>query len=380
MIYFEDSLASVCDNVPKNITQRDMQILRSLNTQCNKQIGLTDRQFDLARKILSTYKIDYSVDTKLPVRSLDRSKWIRFVEYDGDLKIGIRFVFQKKYADKISLIEKLCKDISQYDNEDKIRYYPCNEQLLYEIVEQFKNTDFNIHNDIMTAYEDICKIKNNPERYAPGVYDFEIKNLHPDTHKLAIDYLGEPNSENLVAYHDRKNFFGLYNVTPLLTGNSLTEKVAMRKLHKIQLPKSSFTEADIVKVIWDLDRFPLLIITGQDPLRDVIEYYTALKNLIPAQDISVMFHLLNDIYGAEFNTYIKDNNINNKVDINKKVVFVEQDKINKIMIQSDWQAECAVSNQGFFSASNESYLNGIDLLIVYDDYVLSRKNNIEKIL
>ena len=379
MLCFEDKLSSVCDSIPKNISQRDIQILRSLNKQCYKEIGLTDKQFELAKRILASYEISYPDVTRLPVRQLDRSKWIRLVKYDGDLKIGIRFVFQKKYADKITIIDKLSKGVHQYDNEDKVRYYPCNEQLLYEVVEQFKNTDFEISEDVMSAYKDISDVIKNPELYIPGVYNYKLKNLHPNTQEYAINYLGEPNSDNLVAYHDRKSFLGLFNVTPLLTGKSLTEKVAMRSKHNIQISKTQFSESDIVKVIWDLDRFPLLIITGTDPLRDVIEYYTALKNLIPSHEISVMFHLPNDIYGAEFNNYIKDKKINNKVDLDKKVVFVSQDRMNKVMVQSEWRPECAINSHGFFSSINESYLNGIDLLITHDDHALPWKNIIEKI-
>ena len=50
------------------------------------------------------------------------------------------------------------------------------------------------------------------------------------------------------------------------------------------------------------------------------------------ESCSVLFRLDNDADGAEFNQYIKRNNLNNLVDNNTKIVYISNNKIPKPML------------------------------------------------
>ena len=117
----------------------DAKILKSIAKQLSKKIALTDRQYELVKTKLVEYKDqfqDNGVDIEscienlaYPLREIDRSKWVRKVEYKGEDCLAIRFTFNKKL---IELLEKTRTKEKAYDRETKIHYfYPCKTNSLF---------------------------------------------------------------------------------------------------------------------------------------------------------------------------------------------------------------------------------------------------------
>ena len=72
------------------------------------------------------------------------------------------------------------------------------------------------------------------------------------------------------------------------------------------------------------------------------------------------------------NNYVKDNNLNNWVDENTKVVYIKKDKLPKVLLKSEFKPQTAVSKSSL--RSNRLVTNYVNFncdLIVYNDTDLS---------
>ena len=113
----------------------DHSLMFSFAKQISNSIPFTDRQCDLAKTKISYYKEqleknNYEVNDlsqlRMPLRSIDRSRWIKIVELnDNELWIGIRFIFQKKLILQLDKLKRLMSDSQDafYDKEYKIHYF-----------------------------------------------------------------------------------------------------------------------------------------------------------------------------------------------------------------------------------------------------------------
>ena len=114
----------------------DINLIQSLGRQVVRSIPLTDRQYDLAvvkcndyYNILYEFGIDKTAfeNLRMPLREIDRSKWVRKVEYKGEDCLAIRFTLNKKL---IELLEKTRTKEFSYDRESKIHFFPYDEQTI----------------------------------------------------------------------------------------------------------------------------------------------------------------------------------------------------------------------------------------------------------
>ena len=82
-------------------------IMFSIAKQVFRGTALTAKQYALVKKLLVEYYTDqfdaHEIDLKeaveklrFPLREIDSSHWIKFVEYKGENMIAIRFPFNKK--------------------------------------------------------------------------------------------------------------------------------------------------------------------------------------------------------------------------------------------------------------------------------------------
>ena len=122
------------------LNSSDVNLIQSLGRQVVRGIPLTDRQYDLAvvkcndyYNILYEFGIDKTTfeNLRMPLREIDRSKWVRKVEYKGDNCLAIRFTFNKKL---IELLEKTRTKEKAYDRETKIHYFPYDEQTIFQVI------------------------------------------------------------------------------------------------------------------------------------------------------------------------------------------------------------------------------------------------------
>ena len=104
----------------------------------------------------------------------------------------------------------------------------------------------------------------------------------------------------------------------------LTKKILDRKYPMINIDLKKWQLNHLTECIDQLQRYPLLVIVSmQDKraLEQLQQFHTQFKNLIDPKDISVLVRLPNKGTGAEFNTYVKDNGINNSLANTTKIVL-----------------------------------------------------------
>jgi len=341
-----------------NIERSDVNLIASFAKQTARGIGFTDRQYELAKTKLISYKEqldkaghkdieDVFDNLRIPLRSIDRTRYISIVNMDTECQIAVRFTFQKKLISALEAVKKTIKVDSEYDKENKIHYFPYSEYNLYTLVSIFKDKNFDLDETVKEIYSKIEILK--AEDYVPGVYDFALRNLKQTATNFLTQQLGTPEHENLVIYKDRSILHGLQHFDTSALEESyklytpLSVKVANRKNNKIKVLSSEYNLAMLIDTLTELRRIPALFIVPSDRAYDsIVTIQQHLKNIIDPDRISVAFRLENSGEGAEFNQYIRTQKINNKFDINTEIVYTLDNKVPKPLLNSEWTPETIV--------------------------------------
>lgn len=402
MITVEDYielLAGVQDknNSSFSLDRSDYNLITSLARQTFRGVGFTDRQFELAKLKLLAYNDqfvengfsnieDHFDNLRIPLRRIDRSKWIKIVVEDNSPQLAIRFIFNKKYISKLANINASDKN---YDKTNKIHYFELTENNIFNIIKEFKDANFEIDEELLDMYEKLEYMDLHRDEFIPGVYNFNVKNVHPSTEGYINKLLGKPTSDNLFMFIDRQRMLGLKHfdehdsTNAVLKLDSLTKGIVNRKNTSVFIDKATHTVNSLVSSLHQLSRFPLLVVLGEDPLSDLIQLTEAVDGIVDAAETSVIFRLENDEYGQSFNQYIKERNLNNSIDKNTKIVYTSiRNKINKPLLRSGWVPDCCLYVNAVNDRKLQSYTNQSDLIIYYDDSTASpwiRSLRIQKI-
>ena len=106
----------------------------------------------------------------------------------------------------------------------------------------------------------------------------------------------------------------------------------------------------------------------ENPLDNLIKLHKGLTNIIFEQDMSVLFRVDNDKEaGKNFNDYVRVNKLNNLLDKNTKVVYINSNKFPKPLLKNEWNpsAVLAIGSQRMNTKVSD-YVNPLDLIIHYD--------------
>ena len=375
-------------------SKKDEVLMFSLGKQVLRQTALTDRQHELAKKKLLEYKEQFDVygfddfekdlnSLRMPIRSINRQKLISLKQINDKIYIAVRFPFSKKMIKHIEFLQRL-QPKKNYDSKTKTHLIDFSEKTLFEIVSKLKDCNFEIEEDVKEIYGILKIMDDDKENNAPGIYGFEIKNLHAKAIDYAVTSIGEPNVDNLVAYKDRENLLGLKHFDDVELQKAisnlqpLTKKIMQRTNSMIFIDDNEYTFNNIVESVLELYRFPLLIVLPKDNEYDVLSHtYKSFKNIIPNESISVLFRLDNDSEeGRDFNQFVKKNELNSPLDNSTKIVYISSNKIPKPLIASDWYPELGIVIKNFRLMRNiQTYIDNIDLVIHYDNVHLPWGNN-----
>ena len=356
-----------------NLDKSDYNLIGSLARQTFKGIPYTDRQCDLAKNKIIYYKdqlnlTDFTVNDldklRMPLREIDRSRWIKLEETSQGESIAVRFTFQKKL---ISALEKLSIKPYHYDKVRKIQYFLYSEKSLFDVVNAFKDRNFDIDPGVQDAYDKINLF--NKEETVPGLYNYKLKNLPESATKLIIEELGNPSQNNVMLYKDRSLKYGI-NVTYTGETNSLESRIATRKEPNISLDSNTINVDTLLLALENLKRHKLMVLVASGDNNscydDVVQVHEYIKNLIQPSEVSVSFRLDNVSDGLEFNRYIRREGINNKVDNNTKVVYNLNNKLPKPLYNSNWIPDAIIllNSNGYIATRKvlDCYPN-VDLII-----------------
>ena len=84
--------------------------------------------------------------------------------------------------------------------------------------------------------------------------------------------------------------------------------------------------------------------------------------------MSVLFRVDNDKdSGKEFNEYIREHKLNNPLDKNTKVVYINSNKFPKPLLKNEWNPNTVLTiGSQRMNTKVSDYVNPLDLIIHYD--------------
>ena len=395
-------LSDILISPPFVLQQRDRNIISNIAMKTFKGTGLTDKQLAVVKKILITNYaqdfLDRGIDLTAsleqlrgPLRELDRSTFIKItlVKDIPELKqtynqgnfhmehkvIVVRFPFNLSYARVINDIKKKYRYDDRYFNFDNQYLFPYEEKYVYHLVNKFKEKIKDIDPVLISVYEKLSEINQHPEQYVPGIYNYQICNVPQTFIDILHNKFGVPSKENLYLYKDRQQALSLEHMDNLAVEQSLsnldilTKKIAARKTFIVNINRNKWTLDQVLNSLIELQRFPLLVILNEKTAADDYhEIHTKLKNLFHNDQMTVMFRLPNQgIKNIEFNQMISENGTNKPVDKNTKIVYINNRRVPKPLIKSDWCAESVINLRSEREHNQvQNFLQHCDLIVQYD--------------
>jgi hypothetical protein len=363
MLSMTDTIEDIISSITAvNLSESDRPILLSLARQLGRNIGLTDRQYDLAKQKIRSYKdelellgfdeIEKSLATlKIPLRQIDRTKTIQIVDSAFDdvlmLKkakaakwIKIRFPFNKKTMQAIEELVKAHRHEYHHPHSSHTHYFALNEPIVENVVSKFRDRNFVIDQALLDAADEIAAISKNKEAYVPGLYNDVLKNLRPNAVEFIASEVDDSDPHRALKLCDRRRRYGLDHVDVDVQAGLLGE-IAHRDSTEVKLNLELHPINELADVINTLDRFPLLVLidekTALEEVKSVHEAFAGVDNSKQA----ALFRVTSS-GSPTVNDYIKDHKLNNWVDKNTKIVYISKNKLPKVLLNSKWQPMCVL--------------------------------------
>lgn len=403
-----DLLAGVNPDLKFTLDAKDIKLIKSISKQLQKKIALSDRQHALIKTKILEYidqfvsngftDIEQNLDNlRTPYRLIDRTKSISLVEkeffslfgVDKKLMIAVRFPYSSKMIKHINLIQSL-QTKKEYDSKSKTHFLDFTEKNVFSLISTLKDANFQIQEELISFFNQLTLYKTDKENSVPGIYNYKLKNVHQSAKQYATSLFGDPCFENLAIYYDRKNLFGLVKFDEDLLNESckkfsvLSQKIIKETNHQIYISTKSASYKDLFESLYELKRFPLLIVLGiTKEATQLLEIYNVIKDLIPKKDISVLFRLDNTTEkNIDFNNIIKKYSLNNKLTEDTKIVFLNNTKIPKPLLINKWIPDTTLLTESFRSHKSLSTFYNSSQLIIHYDEVLSpwEQSKITKII
>lgn len=377
-------LAGLKQSSKINILPSDATIMHSIARQVFKGTALTDRQYNLMKEKLQNYRdqftaLDYNFDNAVetlrnPLRSIDRNKYINIVSHSAMMKdsvyesykeswkwIKVRFPFNKKDIVSIGTVSTGLRDGYFHEKGSHEHFFILNELNVYNLVNEFKNRQFVIDQTLIDIYEEVKEIIDNKYQYISYVNNKGANNLNEKS-KLLIENIGN----DFYKLADRHRRFGAIEVVKEHNDNSLLSTIAFREKPEVQIRPSEVQINSLVEAIYKLDRFPLIVVLDENKADDQLhEFYSSVNTVVSNNQQSVLFRLEGN---ANFNTYVKEKQLNNWVDNNTKIVYINNNKLPKLCLSGEWKPEAAILYNSKVHRYLDVYLaNYCDLVVFWEN-------------
>lgn len=353
-------------------------ILTSIARQVYRGTALTDRQHQLVKQKILAYNsqfqengfvnLEAALDNlRMPLREIDRSKTISLVNSfplwstktaSNSQYIQIRFPFNKK---TITALEKISENNRKnyfHRKGTHEHYFVLKESIVEQVVTEFKDRNFEIDQELINLYKKIQDVKHNPGQYLRCISNGETYNIEDIAHQ---NY----SIEQLI---DRRHRLGIVNFDPCPAEGLLGEIVNRESTEFLGKP-SQYTVQQLVETVYRLDRFPLVVVLEEKNAEDQIyEFWQEVKNIVPCEQQSVLFRLEGD---AEFNHFVKDKNLNNWVDNNTKIVYINTNKLPKVTLTAEFNPITAFVYGSALNRFVDTYIKDNCDLVIYREEELS---------
>lgn len=379
-----------------HIEPSDATIMYSIARQVFKGTALTDRQYAIVSEKLKSYKeqftaLDYNFELaietlRMPLRVIDRSKYIKIVDtadvyentiyesYKEDWKwIAVRFPFSKKLIVLIENLPRITKSDYFHKKGSHIHFFKLTENNLFNVIDAFRNKEFDIDQTLISLYDEILEIKNNKEQYVPGIYNLKLKNFNQRAIDVMLSTIGEPTVDNLALYKDREDIFGLHHFDEdkldqsIFKLTSLSQKIVRRTKHNVLVNSNTYTFNNLAESLLELNRFPLIVLLNEEYAYEQLNtVHRAFSGFIDNSKSTVLFRLDNET-NSDFNDYIKRNSLNSTLDKDTKIVYININKVPKPLVKSEWSPQAMLLMSSIRLSSKVLPLsNQLDLVVHYD--------------
>jgi len=367
-----EAAAGMSQHFKIQLESTDITIMHSIARQVFKGTALTDRQFALMQEKLSKYKdqfinsecdFDYAVEQlRQPLREIDRSKYIKICKDNDEIPlkgiddqlqwIKIRFPFKKSIIIDIQSLSNKCEHYHHSKGSHE-HFFSLTDLNIKKILDIFLDKEFKIDKELILRYNAIQEIVNNKLSYIPYFDGDNLVNCHKDIHDNLIKEINEISSENFLQVADRQLRHGYFVECP--TPTTLAEKIAFRKEQIFHSNPNDNDLKFILSEIYNLDRFPLLVLLEEHKADTQLHaIQTFFRDLIPSEVQSVLFRQSGS---TDFNDYVKERNLNNWVDNNTKIVYINTKKIPKILLNDDWKPITTFSFTSTVSKEINAFIN-----------------------
>jgi len=364
-----------------NFESEEFTIMNSISRQVFRGTALTDRQHALVKEKLTKYipmleavgyeNVERAIEgLRNPIRQINRSKFIKLVDAPTDFRdrdekqvIAIRFPFKKSDIVLINEIQHSAQGYHHVKGEH-VHYFSFTENNLLQIGDRFFQKDYEIDPMLKEKYQQIKTIKSNPNEYLPYIENNKLKNIKPELQKI----IENETDNDIVKIYDRRFRYCLDNITVNLRESNLEGKIASRN-ELTYLSKPSAENIDtILYALYNLDRFPMLVVLHDDIESQLHEVLTFFRDLISTEHQCVLFRTEEKESG--FNQLIKDRNLNNWLDNDTKIVYINSNKLPKLLLETSWRPNCTFAYNSNNNKHVQFYIkNNCDLIVHREETV-----------
>jgi hypothetical protein len=337
-----------------------------LERQLERNIGLTDRQHELAKQKIRLYKDELAlmgfndleeslVTLKIPLRQIDRSKFIEIVDSNDDdrlstkggkltnwIKIG--FPFNKKTIQAVDALAKEDRRSYHHTSGSHNHYFILTEPLIEKVISTFLNRNFIIDPALIIMADEISAIRANMQDYVPGLYSNVLKNVRPKAAEFIASELNEDDPYYALKLSDRRGRYGLEHVDVDDMPVDLLGEIVFRDRIEVVVDPELHSISALANVVNTLGRLPLLVLVDDNDALDQVKLVHEAFPDVSDSDQSVLFRVKSS-GKYSVNNYIKDNNLNNWVDKTTKIVYISKSKLPKVLLNSKWQPMCVLGHR-----------------------------------
>lgn len=370
---------SKSEDLKKVLPKKDFKVLSNLSKSVLLPSFITYSQSRLLLKLLALHSKKMPEFIEEIEESLQNPSWSHVFRETEEMKKvyahhnhenSSSIIVETHYSSEIKKsLKELEEEISLQQSFNKPKCYisPLTELNLVAIVEKLTPHNFLISEELENYYK-IIKSWSKKEI----ISQFELENITNSNllNQLSDDLSG--NFDDPMLLIDRSLRYGY--VPPSFEENSenLTNILVNRQKTTVWVDKKKFMLEQIFSSLKQLKRFPVMLIFDA---HDQAKCLTDLGNLSKIlekneifDNVGIYFRLINDPIGTEFNKIVGEKKYNSYLDEKIKVVGIQNGKIPKFFIKTQWKPASIVMLSSYLKNSKTAvFADNCDLIIVHTD-------------
>jgi len=382
MMYIEDLIIDL-GSIVYLVNTYDVGVVESLSLQMYDGTGLTEKQCNLALRLLGRYtslleiKLKQNIQPflenpqyRLKIRKSVVSKSINIVDRpEHGRSIEVRFPYNDAILSEFRK-NKGMLDNYVWDKDSTSWIFALTEKNLRFLIDRFDNDGFDYDEEYQKLVDQTSSIIDNMEKYTPmlAIDDGDLKILNSSEFMPKID-----TTDILEALFLARNYgVSLWdeNIDTYVKSDAVdvhTRKLLQSTGRTILEISGDSDGISCLKNIITYSGPTLFIIPGGNEMAKLTQVYTLLKGFgLEDKNMSVLFRLSSET-GRNFNNFVKNQGINGPICEETKAVFISG-KLPKTILKSGIKFNSIV-NMGFSNAhyTLKEYSKNHQNLVYFDN-------------